>query len=287
MPLIAQHGVATSADGTRIAFRSIGIGPGLVIWHGSMQSAPSHLGLAELLARRHTVHLVDRRGRGASDEGEHSLEREVADVAAVLSATGSDGLLGVSSGAIVTLESALTVPEVRRAVVFEPPLVVGDSLSTDFIARYEREIAAGDVTGALVTGMLGAQMGPPIMQRMPRRLLRWMTGAMMKRQDRGASADVPTMRVLAPTLAADFGLVEEGRGRLDSYTRIDKPVLLLGGERSPRYLHLALDSLATAVPGASRVELPGVGHGVLGPADQGGKPSLAVPALVEFLSALT
>jgi len=240
--------------------------------------------LAELLAGRCTVHLVDRRGRGASEDGEHTLHREVADVAAVMRSTGSRDLLGVSSGAIVTLESALRLPEVQRAVVFEPPLVVGDSLSTDFIARYGREIAAGDVSGALVTGMLGAQMGPAIMQRMPRRLLRWMTAAMMKRQDRDTSSDVPTMRDLAPTLAADFGLVEEARGRLETYAEIDEPVLLVGGERSPRYLHLAVEALAATLPNATRVELPAVGHGVLGAADQGGKPSIAVPALVEFLS---
>jgi pimeloyl-ACP methyl ester carboxylesterase len=283
MSVIAQDGTATSADGTAIAFRSVGSGPGLVIWHGAMQAASSHLELAELLAERRTVHLVDRRGRGASEDGEHSLEREVADVTAVLRCTGSDHLLGVSSGAIVALEASLTVAEVRRAVVFEPPLVVGDSLSTDFIARYEREIAAGDVIGALVTGMLGTQMGPPIMQRVPRRLLRRMTAAMVKRQDRDAPGDIPTMRELAPTLAADFGLVEEARGRLNDFARIDKPVLLLGGERSPRYLHLALDALTNALPHGTRVELPGVGHGVLGPADQGGKPEIAVPSFLEFL----
>jgi len=284
MLLIAQQTTAVSADGTSLGFRSIGSGPGLVIWHGSMQSASSHHDLAELLAGRCTVHLVDRRGRGWSGDGEHSLDCEVADVAAVMRSTGSHDLLGVSSGAIVTLEAALRLPEVQRAVVFEPPLVVGDSLSTDFVARYGREIAAGDVAGALVTGMLGAQMGPPIMQRMPRRLLRWMTAAMVKRQDRDPSSDV-SMRALAPTLAADFGLVEEGRGRLGAYAEVDKPVLLLGGERSPRYLHLAVEALADTLPNATRVELPGVGHGVLGAADQGGRPSVAVPALVEFLAA--
>ena len=183
----------------------------------------------------------------------------------------------------MALEAALALPELERVVAFEPALVVGDSLSTDFVRRYQRELAEGDVAGALVTGMLGTQMGPPIMQRMPRRLLRWMTAAMVRKQRRQAAPGEVTMGDLAPTLAVDFGLVEEGRHRLEAYAAIDKPLLLLGGEVSPRYLRVALDALAERLPAAGRVELRGVGHGALGPADQGGQPSLAVPALVEFL----
>jgi hypothetical protein len=41
-------------------------------------------------------------------------------------------------------------------------MVVGDSLSTAFVARYRDELACGDIPSALVTGMEGAKMGPPI-----------------------------------------------------------------------------------------------------------------------------
>ena len=55
----------TSADGTTIGYLTVGDGPPLTILHGAMQSGWSQLDLAMLLADRHTVHLVDRRGRGA------------------------------------------------------------------------------------------------------------------------------------------------------------------------------------------------------------------------------
>src|SRR5215203_3592983 len=72
-----------SPDGTRIAFASLGSGPGLVVEHGSMQAAASHLDIARLLAPEHTVHLIDRRGRGRSDDGEAGTDHEVDDLLAV------------------------------------------------------------------------------------------------------------------------------------------------------------------------------------------------------------
>ncbi|MEV0198296.1 hypothetical protein AB0H81_17945, partial [Nonomuraea sp. NPDC050691] len=40
----------TSADGTAIAYRTLGSGPGLVLLHGMMQSGPSNIELARALA---------------------------------------------------------------------------------------------------------------------------------------------------------------------------------------------------------------------------------------------
>ena len=55
-----------SADGTLIGYRQLGQGPGLVLVHGAMESAQSHMQLAEALADTFTVYLPDRRGRGMS-----------------------------------------------------------------------------------------------------------------------------------------------------------------------------------------------------------------------------
>src|SRR5439155_6140452 len=56
----------TSKDGTTIGYRQLGHGPGVVLLHGAMESASSHIALAELLADAFTVYLPDRRGRGMS-----------------------------------------------------------------------------------------------------------------------------------------------------------------------------------------------------------------------------
>jgi pimeloyl-ACP methyl ester carboxylesterase len=57
--------------------------------------------------------------------------------------------------------------------------------------------------------------------------------------------------------------------RLDTYARIDVPVVLLGGDRSPAHLGERLDALARALPRAEPVVLHGQGHNAnLGTPDQ-------------------
>ena len=95
-----------------LAVLSLGSGPGLVVVHGSMQSAVSQLDLAVLLSAQHTVHLMERRGRGRS--GPYPIgactETEVGDVAAALAATGAHAAMGVSSGALLVGRVALSDP---------------------------------------------------------------------------------------------------------------------------------------------------------------------------------
>jgi pimeloyl-ACP methyl ester carboxylesterase len=283
---IGLHSAVTSADGTSIGYRVIGTGSGLVILHGAMESASSHSELATELGDLHTVYLPDRRGRGLSGphRANHGIHTEVEDLAAMLAATGATDVIGVSSGAIVALEAALRLPEVRRVAVFEPPLVVGDSLSTAFVARYRDELARGDLASALVTGMKGAQMGPAIFTRLPRPLLRALTGVAMRREDRALGLDEVSMRALAPTLGYDFALVNQARDRLDAYASIPSEVLLLDGESSPTYLRTAVNALAAALPQASRITFPGLGHGATGNTRFGGKPAVVAALLREFFS---
>jgi pimeloyl-ACP methyl ester carboxylesterase len=281
----AQQETLTSADGTTIGYRKLGTGPGLVILHGAMESSTSHLELAEALAEDATVYLPDRRGRGLSGpvgQGP-ALAEEVADLAALLSATGASNVLGVSSGAIVLLAALRAGLPIERAVVFEPPLVVDGSISLDFVGRYRAELTQGDLVGALVTGMLGTQMGPPLLNRLPRPVLRGMTRLMMASERR--HTETPTMRELAPTLGRDFDLVAAGHGLEDSLAGTDAKLLLLGGDQSPRYLQQAVAALAARLPQAERLVLPGLGHGATGNRDRGGRADRVAPHLRVFLSA--
>src|SRR5260221_3527355 len=59
-------GSVVSHDGTTISYRQLGHGPGVVMLHGSMESAQSHMQLATALADAFTVYLPDRRGHSAS-----------------------------------------------------------------------------------------------------------------------------------------------------------------------------------------------------------------------------
>jgi pimeloyl-ACP methyl ester carboxylesterase len=275
-----------SKDGTTISYRELGIGPGVVLVHGAMESAQSHMQLAEALALDFTVYLPDRRGRGMSGpygDG-FGIRTNVEDLDAVLTRTGAHRVFGVSSGAVICLEAALTLPAIHKAAIFEPPLVIDGSVSTDFLTRYDREIAEGNVAGALVTGMIGSQMGPPVLNLMPRWLLERLTKMMMAGEDKKAGRDDVTMRMLAPTLHYDFELVAETDGKLEGYGAIGAEVLLLSGSKSPAYLRGAVDALEKVFPRARRVEFPGLGHGASGNADRAGKPERVAEELRAFFA---
>ncbi|GAA5041634.1 pimeloyl-ACP methyl ester carboxylesterase [Thermocatellispora tengchongensis] len=275
---------ATSRDGTPIGYRVLGRGPGLVALHGAMQSSYSHVQLAEELAGDFTVYLPDRRGRGLSGpwREDHGMRTEVEDLAAVLAATGARDVLGVSSGALITLRAALTLPgAIRRAAIFEPPLFTDGPAPTDWLRRHDREMAAGKVAAALVSGMLGAQMGPPALAYVPRPVLVLLTRLMMRRTGGG---EAPSFQELAPTLHYDGELVVEMARTQEAYRAIEADVLLLKGSRSPQYLRDAVDALARVLPRARLVELPGLHHGATGNRDQGGRPHVVARELRRFLT---
>ncbi len=276
----------TSKDGTTISYRQIGHGPAVVLLGGAMETAQSHMQLAEALADTFTCYMPDRRGRGLSGPfgNDYSIQREVEDLDALLTKTGAHYVFGVSAGGLICLEAALKLPAIHKAALYEPAMSINGSISTAFLTRYDQEIAQGKVAAALVSGMLGAQMGPPIFNSMPRWLLELLTNMMMKGEDKKATAGDVTMRMLAPTLHYDFQLVVEAEGTLDSFKGIRADVLLLGGSKSPTYLKVALDALAKVFPQAKRIEFPGLDHGASGNSDRGGRPELVAQALRQFFA---
>ena len=277
----------TSKDGTTIGYCQLGHGPALVLLHGHMESAQSHIQLAELLAANFTVYLPDRRGRGLSGpygKG-YSIQKDVEDIDALLTKTGAHYVLGVSSGGIILLQAALSLPAIRKAAIYEPPLLINGSLPIAWMTRFDNEIAQGKVASALVTAMKGTQMGPPIFNVIPRRMLELLTTMAMKREDKKANKNYDvTMRMLAPTLHYDFQMVIEMAEKLESFKAIQAEVLLLGGSKSPAYLKVALDALEKVLPHVSRIEFPGLGHGGSGNTNRGGKPERVAQELRRFFA---
>src|SRR5258708_35739237 len=84
-------GSVTSHDGTTISYRQLGHGPGVVMLHGSMESAQSHMQLATALADAFTVYLPDRRGHRPTGTcaARASNHTRVAEPAALLLQAGS------------------------------------------------------------------------------------------------------------------------------------------------------------------------------------------------------
>jgi len=288
-PASYTTGYVRSRDGTRIGYRQLGHGPGVVMLHGAMESSQSHMQLAVALADAFTVYLPDRRGRGLSGQfgSNYGMKTEVEDLDALLTESGAHNIFGVSAGGLICLQASLTLPSIHKAALYEPALIVNGSISTAFLPRYDREIAQGNVAAALVTGMLGAQMGPPMLNRMPRWLLKAFTSMGMKSEEKQAKAGDVTMRKLAPTLHYDFQLVVEMAETLERYRSVPVEVLLLGGSKSPAYLKSALDGLEKVLPNEKRIEFAGLDHGGssdMSNTNRGGHPELVAQELRQFFN---
>lgn len=282
----ATIGSVTSRDGTTIGYRQLGQGPGVVLLHGSMSSGYNHMQLAEALADAFTVYLPDRRGRGLSGPyaADYSIQDDVDDLDALLSATSAHNVFGLSSGAIICLLAAATLPAIHRAAIFEPPLFTERSTPTAILSRFDREMAGGRAAAALVTGMKGAQMGPAIFNVVPNRLLEPLVKMAMAGEERKAAGQYVTMRALAPTLHYDFQLVTDVSATLERFGTVSAEVLLLGGSKSPAYLKTALDELGKVLPRARRVEFAGLDHAASWNADRGGKPEPVAHELRRFFA---
>lgn len=279
-------GFVTSEDGTTIGYRQLGHGPAVVLLHGTMESAQSHIQLAEALAVTFTVYVPDRRGRGLSGPygKDYCIQKEVEDMKALLTKSGAHYVFGVSSGGIIWLQAALSLPAIHKAVIYEPPLLINGSLPIAWLTRFDKEMAQGNVASALITAMKGTQMGPPVFNVIPRLLLEPLTNMTMKSEDKKAKDDDVTMRMLAPTLHYDFQLVVEMAEKLESFKAIRAEVLLLGGSKSPAYLKVALETLEKVLLHVTRIEFPGLDHRSSGNTNRGGKPEQVAQELRRFFA---
>src|SRR6185369_9565420 len=108
-----------SKDGTRIAYDQRGAGPAVILvdgatGHRAFSGMPR---LAELLAPHFTAIAFDRRGRGeSSDTPPYAVAREAEDIEALIQAAGGSAYVyGISSGACLSLETALLLgPKIKK-----------------------------------------------------------------------------------------------------------------------------------------------------------------------------
>src|SRR6185503_9599904 len=107
---------------------------------GGLMASQDFAELASLLADEFTVYVPDRRGRGLSGPHGHNynLQREVEDLQALLEKTNAHYVFGLSSGAVLSLQAALQLPQIHKLAVFEPPLPLAGQKSTwDWVSQYD------------------------------------------------------------------------------------------------------------------------------------------------------
>lgn len=276
---------AVSKDGTTVGYRVYGHGPGLLLVAGAMGTAAKYDHLAKALAASFTVYVPDRRGRGMTPKPftpSHSVARDVEDVASVLEKTGTHFIFGLSSGALIALEATRVLPTIQKTVLYEPPFYL-DGVPTQKIGRLNQEIAAGQLSAALVSILKTTKVGPPVLTSLPRFLLKPLAGAFLKSQAKDTAPAYPSIPSLIPTTRYDFQVVLDRGGAVQSYQSVPRPVLLLGGSRSPAYLKKALEKLAQTLPHAHRVELKGLDHNGPWNTDLGGQPAAIADEMRTFL----
>ncbi|MDQ3740075.1 MAG: alpha/beta fold hydrolase [Actinomycetota bacterium] len=236
----------TSADGTRLGVEVVGSGPPLLAVHGGTADRTRWTPLVPHLADRFTLHLLDRRGRGASTEesdGQYALEREADDVVAVCEAIGAPvRLLGHSYGGLIGMEALTRTEAIERALLYEPAFdTPGHRIAPpDAFDRLSERLAADDREGAL--------------DLFYREIIR-IDPAPLKAQP-----------VWQARLAAVHTIEREGRIGLtyavapQHFAAVDVPVRILAGTESPPAFGAAARAARDAIPGSDLVWLEGQGH---------------------------
>ena len=239
-------------DGHPIPVTDEGQGPAVLLLHSGSADRSSWARVAAALAGRFRVLRFDRwtYRDGHADPapaGAETMAAEVADVLAVAAAAGERPLLvGHSSGAVVALESALADPSAFRAMVlYEPPVAVDEPLGGDTLRRARAALDAGDPDRAITIHMREiAGAGRPMVAALRRLPPVWQV-----------------IRGHAAAQITDDEAIESLGVGLGRYARLDLPVLLLGGGRSPAHMRARLDALAAVLPRLEEVViLEGQGH---------------------------
>jgi len=116
-----------SKDGTEIGFIKKGKGPPLLLVHGTTADHSRWGPIIPYFEDQFTVYAMDRRGRGLSgDSPNYHLLREAEDIAAVVESIDEPvNIIGHSHGAIASLEAALLTENIKRLILYEPPLPLG------------------------------------------------------------------------------------------------------------------------------------------------------------------
>ncbi len=235
-----------SKDGTRVAYERSGIGPPLVLVHGTGIDHTYWDPIISEFRLHFTVYSMDRRGRGQSTDTEpYAIQREFEDVAALIDSIPRRVLLVAHSyGALCSLEAALLTTNISKMVLNEPPMytTVKVSYPADAPDRFMAYLRAGEAEKALVMlyevgGMSAAELN--YLKSLPN----WQA------------------RVLAaPTIPREVLSVRNYSFDFSRFRKLETPTLfLLGAETTPVY-RAATETLHSSLQNSRIIVLPGQGH---------------------------
>lgn len=227
----------------------MGDGPPLILLHATLSSSRQLRSLATLLAERHTVISVDRRGSGQNVTDTPPEPIDVAvhvdDLAAIVEAQRWEAVVvvGHSYGGCIALETAARRPELVRAVfAYEPPYgpVAPPPVRAEMAEVGRRTLEArdgGDLEAAALAFMEGVSGADAVAALSPA------ARARIGRAAQGAIAD-----------ATLLGMDPAGLARISCPTRI-----ATGTASAMLYAQIA-DALTARIAGADHVRVEGLDH---------------------------
>lgn len=254
-----------SKDGIRIAFEKRGQGPPLVLIHGAASDHSRWMPILPKLEQQFTVYAIDRRGRGKSgDTQSYSIGCECDDVIAIVdSIPGPVNLLGHSYGAICSLEASLKAKNLRKLILYEPPIqtVIQKDDPNHALDRVKECLREGHREKALLIFLKEIVGIPPHEILVLRSLPNW-----------------PLRIATAHTLPREEESVRSYVFQPERFSNMETPTLLLLGSDSPSFFKEATKALHESLPNCKLRILPGQQHAAMDTA-----PEIFLKEVIEFL----
>jgi pimeloyl-ACP methyl ester carboxylesterase len=237
-------------------YREAGAGPGVVCVHSNASSSAQWRGLMDLLAPSFHVLAPDSYGAGKSppwpSDRKIALRDEVALIEPVLARAGDPfSLVGHSYGGGICLVAAAAQPQrIKAMALYEPTLFAlveqespppndVDGIRNAVVASVEA-LKAGD-RAAAARYFIDFWMGQGSFDRMPERVQATTAESVTNIQGwKDALFDEPTP--------------------LQAFAKLDVPVLLIVGTKSPLSSRAVARRLAGVLPRVELAELEGLGH---------------------------
>ena len=238
-----------SKDGTSIAYDVSGSGPVLIyvtgaICHRTFFPVKKDV---EILSKDFTVYNYDRRGRGDSGSSQHcSLQNEIEDLEALIDESGGSAfIMGHSSGAVLALEAALSIPNKILKVVSHDASYVHDDkekLEYSILRKQVNDfIKAGNNSGAIRAFLKGIGMPKVFVYLLP------------------LFPGWNKIKALAPTLEIDMSLTCD-MPPVQKFSKILIPVCIIVGEKCPKSILDVAKLLNNAIPNSLHIKLDGQDH---------------------------
>ncbi len=233
-----------SDDGTVVTCHEFGEGPPLLIVHGTSSVHHNWQFVADRLMNHFKVCVMDRRGRCQSkDHPEYSIEKEFADVAAILKSFDDPVyVLGHSFGGLCTLGASLLVSNVRELILYEPAI-------------------AFDPKGLALCHIMEAFLK----SNRPEAALEFFMKQIVRMSDEEIefAKNQPGWKerlVAAQAIPREIRALIHYSYSAESFSSIRIPTTLFVGVNSSEILKNMASKVQATIPNSKIVELPGQGH---------------------------